>query len=80
MGRFRNVKYGPRTMDIDIILFNEEVIELPHLKVPHPEMQNRRFVLAPLAEIAGMIVHPVLGKNILQLLAECPDPLPVDKK
>jgi 2-amino-4-hydroxy-6-hydroxymethyldihydropteridine diphosphokinase len=79
LGRKREVKYGPRTIDIDIILYNNDIIDHPELKVPHPEMQNRRFVLEPLNEIAGNRMHPVFHKSIAQLLAECPDPLTVNK-
>lgn len=80
LGRFRGEKFGPRIIDIDIILFNNEVIDLPHLTIPHPHMQNRRFVMAPMAEIAHELVHPRLGKNMSELLEECPDTLAVDKK
>jgi len=73
MGRKRLEKYGSRIIDIDILFFNEEIIFEPALKVPHPEMQNRRFVLAPMEEIAAEVVHPVLHRSIRQLLAECPD-------
>ena len=79
MGRERKEKYGPRVIDIDILLFNNEQYDLPFLKIPHPEMQNRRFALIPLAEIAGDIQHPVLKKSIGQLLKECPDKLEVKK-
>ena len=79
MGRERKEKYGPRMIDIDILLFNEEQYDLPFLKIPHPEMQNRRFALIPLAEIAASIRHPVSGKSISQLLKECPDKLAVSK-
>jgi 2-amino-4-hydroxy-6-hydroxymethyldihydropteridine diphosphokinase len=79
MGRIREEKYGPRLIDIDIILFNDEKHNYHFLKLPHPEMQNRRFVLEPLAEIAAAIVHPVLKKTIAELLEECPDTLPVKK-
>lgn len=79
MGRIREEKYGPRLIDIDILLFNDEVHNYTLLKLPHPEMQNRRFALLPLAEIAPGIIHPVLQKNITALLKECKDNLPVKK-
>ncbi len=79
MGRIRKEKYGPRLIDIDILLFNNEKHQYHFLKVPHPEMQNRRFVLVPMAEIAPAAIHPVLQKNILELLNECPDALEVKK-
>jgi 2-amino-4-hydroxy-6-hydroxymethyldihydropteridine diphosphokinase len=79
MGRIREEKYGPRIIDIDILLFNNEIHNYPLLKLPHPEMQNRRFALLPLAEIAPHITHPVLKKTITQLLDACPDELPVRK-
>ena len=79
MGRERKEKYDPRIIDIDILLFNEEQYDLPFLKIPHPEMQNRRFALIPLAEIAANSRHPVSGKSISQLLKECPDKLDVTK-
>ncbi|OSZ80555.1 2-amino-4-hydroxy-6-hydroxymethyldihydropteridine diphosphokinase [Chitinophagaceae bacterium IBVUCB2] len=79
MGRVRKEKYGPRIIDIDILIFNNEIHNYPLLKLPHPEMQNRRFALLPLAEIAPAIVHPVLNKTIPQLLKECKDELDVKK-
>jgi len=79
MGRIRKEKLGPRIIDIDILLFNDEIQDIPFLKLPHPEMQHRRFVLIPLSEIAAEIIHPVLKKNISQLLHECPDELEVKK-
>jgi 2-amino-4-hydroxy-6-hydroxymethyldihydropteridine diphosphokinase len=79
MGRERKEKYGPRVIDIDILLFNNEQYDLPFLEIPHPQMQNRRFALTPLAEIANDLQHPVLKKSIGQLLRECPDKLEVKK-
>ncbi len=79
MGRIRTEKYGPRLIDIDILLFNNEKHNYHFLKLPHPEMHNRRFALLPLAEIVPGIVHPVLNKTIAQLLDTCPDNLDVKK-
>ncbi len=79
MGRIRHEKYGPRIIDIDILLFNNEIHNYKLLTLPHPEMQNRRFALLPLAEIAPELQHPVLKKTIAALLAACRDPLAVRK-
>jgi len=79
MGRVRKEKLGPRIIDIDILLFENEIHDLRFLKIPHPEMQNRRFVLVPLAEINSALQHPVLKKSIAELLEECPDNLEVKK-
>ncbi|MGV3529272.1 MAG: 2-amino-4-hydroxy-6-hydroxymethyldihydropteridine diphosphokinase [Flavisolibacter sp.] len=79
LGRERDQKYGPRTLDIDILLFNEEIINNSKLVVPHPQLPLRRFALMPLAEIAADERHPVLEKTIAELLEQCPDPLDVQK-
>lgn len=79
MGRVRKEKFGPRTIDIDILFYENEILDLLFLKIPHPELQNRRFVLVPLAEINSELQHPVLKKTIAELLEECPDNLEVKK-
>jgi 2-amino-4-hydroxy-6-hydroxymethyldihydropteridine diphosphokinase len=78
MGRKRVEKMGPRTIDIDILFYNNEITSLPNLSIPHPHIANRRFVLEPLAEIAPAFVHPVLQKNVAELLNDCPDTLEVN--
>jgi 2-amino-4-hydroxy-6-hydroxymethyldihydropteridine diphosphokinase len=77
MGRIREEKYAPRIIDIDILFFNREVIDLPGLQVPHPHIASRRFVLQPLCEIVPKKIHPVLHLSAEALLAACTDPLPV---
>ena len=79
LGRKRCEKWHARTIDIDILYFNEEVIDQPDLKVPHPEMHRRNFTLHPLAEVAPFFVHPLLQQNSLQLLKTSPDGLPVSR-
>lgn len=77
MGRVRIQKWGERLIDIDILYYQDRVIDTRELKVPHPEIPNRRFTLVPLAELAAGEVHPVLGKTQEELLAVCLDTLEV---
>ncbi len=79
MGRERIFKFGPRIIDIDILLFNNDIIHTPVLTVPHPYLPQRRFALMPLNEIAGNIIHPLLHKSINIILKECNDKLDVYK-
>jgi len=79
LGRKREQRYGPRTIDIDILFFNEAVIDLPGLHIPHPRLKERRFVLEPLNEIAPGKMHPVFHLPVSQLLLLCDDPLAVNK-
>jgi len=72
MGRRRRQKKGPRTIDVDILLLGDAVVDSPELTVPHPAMHQRRFVLEPLAEIAPQAWHPVLKKTARELLAQLP--------
>ena len=67
MGRKRLRRWGERNIDLDLLLYDGQIIDLPDLKVPHPDMQNRDFVLRPLAQIAPEALHPALQKTIQQL-------------
>jgi len=79
MGRVRTTKNAARIIDIDILFFNDEIINSPNLIVPHKEISNRRFVLMPLNELAPTHIHPVLKKNMEELLSSCKDPLKVTR-
>lgn len=73
LGRTREEPWGDRTMDIDILYFGEKIINSERLKIPHPYMADRKFILVPLAELLPNRIHPISGKNSLDLLAECED-------
>lgn len=79
MGRIRTVKLGPRMIDIDILFFNDDIIESKIITTPHPYLHQRRFALTPLCEICPNKSHPLLNKSIRELLNECGDELPVYK-
>jgi 2-amino-4-hydroxy-6-hydroxymethyldihydropteridine diphosphokinase len=73
LGRTRDVRMGPRTIDLDLLIFKDQQIETEFLTLPHPRIAARRFVLVPLNELVPNLVHPVLGKPVCQLLAETKD-------
>jgi 2-amino-4-hydroxy-6-hydroxymethyldihydropteridine diphosphokinase len=73
-GRTENaIRYGPRPLDLDILLFDDLILRLPDLEIPHPRMHKRRFVLDPMCDIDRRAVHPILKRNIAQLLEELRD-------
>ncbi len=77
MGRHRDVRYGPRTIDIDILLYGDLAVSESDLHIPHPRLADRRFALEPLAELAADRIHPCTGQSIRLMLASCSDRLPV---
>jgi len=79
MGSKKLVAKGPRLIDIDILLYGDETIDTPELQVPHPRMLHRKFVLAPLAEIAPDLTHPAFRKTVSELSLEVADPSEVRK-
>jgi 2-amino-4-hydroxy-6-hydroxymethyldihydropteridine diphosphokinase len=84
MGREQTVRYGPRRIDLDILFYEDLVLELSGLRIPHPRLHERSFVLAPLADLAPDLRHPELGKTVQEMLAQLdlsdvkPFPQPVD--
>ncbi|MEP0986908.1 2-amino-4-hydroxy-6-hydroxymethyldihydropteridine diphosphokinase [Ekhidna sp.] len=83
LGRIRKEKWGERCIDIDILYYHDQRIELDNLKIPHPGIESRMFTLIPLAEMCPLEIHPVNGKNQIQMLADCQDELackPTDYK
>ena len=78
MGRKRTIKNAARIIDIDILFFNEEIVNEQNLVIPHPQISNRRFVLLPLSELVPQMIHPVLKKTIHQLLLQTKDQLKVN--
>lgn len=77
MGRVRNQKWEERTIDIDILMFDDVVVKSPNLTIPHPELHKRNFALIPLMEIAGEVEHPILHLTIEEIYFDCNDPLDV---
>ena len=77
LGRIRKEKWGERCIDIDILFINNEIIKLKNLTVPHPHIQDRKFILRPLCDIASSLKHPIIKKDIKELLECCTDKLKV---
>ena len=72
-GRIRTLKWGPRSIDLDLLFFDDQIINSPELSVPHPFLHERRFVLEPLNEVAPSFCHPSLGKRVADLLHDLKD-------
>lgn len=73
LGRIRTEKWGKRTIDIDVLFYDNLTINEKNITIPHPEIENRNFVLQPLAEICPYFIHPILNKTIKELLLVCKD-------
>jgi 2-amino-4-hydroxy-6-hydroxymethyldihydropteridine diphosphokinase len=71
--RVKGKRWGSRIIDLDVLLFDQDVVDKRNLKIPHPELHKRRFVLLPLAELAPQVIHPQLGQSISTLLATVKD-------
>jgi 2-amino-4-hydroxy-6-hydroxymethyldihydropteridine diphosphokinase len=79
LGRTKTFRWGPRTIDLDILFFDDIEIHTEELQIPHPQIQNRQFVLIPLTEIDRHLIHPVLKKTIQELLDNCKKDQEVEK-
>ncbi len=79
MGRVRTTPNAPRTIDIDILFYDDLILDKPRLTLPHPSISQRKFVLIPMKELEPEFIHPVLNKDISELLALCADTLNVSK-
>lgn len=81
LGRLRspNARYGARNIDIDILYFGTEILDTPSLTIPHPRIQERRFTLEPLVEVASEFIHPITKLSHTHMLEQCVDPLTVKK-
>jgi 2-amino-4-hydroxy-6-hydroxymethyldihydropteridine diphosphokinase len=79
LGRVRTQRWGPRTIDLDLLLYGSLVVEEPDLKVPHPELIRRSFVLVPLVELDPLLIHPLTGETLLNHLSNLRTPPPVKR-
>jgi 2-amino-4-hydroxy-6-hydroxymethyldihydropteridine diphosphokinase len=77
MGRVRTEKWDERVIDIDILLFNEDIIDENNLKIPHPHLHERNFALVPLMDVAGEVLHPILNLPVEEVYFDCRDTLDV---
>jgi 2-amino-4-hydroxy-6-hydroxymethyldihydropteridine diphosphokinase len=72
LGREKSIRFGPRKIDVDIIFYDDLVVDLPHLQIPHPRLAERAFVLRPLLDIAAGVIHPALKRTVAELAAQLP--------
>jgi 2-amino-4-hydroxy-6-hydroxymethyldihydropteridine diphosphokinase len=79
LGRIQTIRWGPRAIDLDLLFFDDQVVETEELRIPHPLLHERQFVLIPLAEIDGQLVHPVLRKTVRELLEKLTQDQGVEK-